>query len=162
MHWQIENKSSKELRVYLDTNIIFGFFKSMLQSMFKRRRLKRVWRLYFLAKNKKLQVFISTFTLIEVKESIRKWLNEENKNLSEDQVKGLMNYFEEIFDFKILESIELKNILEYSDLDAKDSIQVEIARANKLILVTEDKKLREVGTEFYQGILSFDELMKLL
>jgi predicted nucleic acid-binding protein len=158
----IETKSSKEMKVYLDTNIIFGFFKSMLQNIFEGRRLKKSWKLSILFRNKKLQIYLSTFTLVEVKESIREWLNENNENLSEEKLEGLISYFEEIFDFKILESIRLKNIFEYTGLDAKDSIQLEIARSNKLIFITEDKKLKEIGAEFYQRITNLSELVKLL
>jgi len=158
----IETKSSKEMKVYLDTNIIFGFFKSMLQNIFEGRRLKKSWRLYILSRNKKLQVYISTFTLVEIKESVREWLNEKNESISEEKLEGLISYFEEIFNFKILESIRLKNIFEYTGLDAKDSIQLEIARSNKLIFITEDKKLKEIGAEFYQRITNFSELVKLL
>jgi hypothetical protein len=72
----IETKNSKEMKVYLDTNIIFGFFKSMLQNIFEGRRLKKSCKLSILFRNKKLQIYLSTFTLVEVEESIREWLNE--------------------------------------------------------------------------------------
>jgi predicted nucleic acid-binding protein len=157
---------AKKLKVYLDTNMIFGFFKIMLEVIFERRRYREVRRLSALERSSELlEVYTSFFTLIEVIEQIRKWSQKKRKALTTAQIRALLSSFQEIFNIRIVSSVFItQRVLEYvlNNMEWEDAIQLEIARINGFTLVTEDIDLKRLGRRFYPKIINFNELIKRL
>ena len=152
----------EKLKIYLDTNMVYGLFKKMLQSLFEKKKFKIPKKIQTIhEKLDYLEPFTSFFTLIEVIEELRRWVQKKKKIFTNEEILGLIEFFKEDFEVEILRSIWItEKTIQYvlEGIEWKDAIQLEIARVNGYILVTDDDKLKKIGKKFYDKILDFNEL----
>ncbi len=155
---------TEKLKVYLDTNIIYGLFKRILQSIFEEKDFTIPYKIRIIHDNPdKIESFTSFFTLIEIIEELKKCAKKRKRTLTSEQIYGMITFFKENFHVEILRSIWItEKAVQYvlSGIEWKDAIQLEIARANDYTLVTDDKNLRKIGKKFYDSIMNFNELKR--
>lgn len=136
------------VKFYLDTNIIFGFFKNSSKNLPKNLILIKKFSKY-------VEIYTSFLTLSEI------ICNLNTLNLSYDRLKTIIKDF----GIKIIEKIEIdEDILIFNThkIDEKDGIHLLISKKKRLIMVTNDKMLIERGRSFYQKIISFEEFKHLM
>jgi predicted nucleic acid-binding protein len=152
----------EKLKIYLDTNIIYGFFKNLVKRIFTGKEFKIPRKIQVVQRNlMRIEPLTSFFTLIEVIEGLKKWAEKKKRTLTIEEIVSLIEFFKENFKVEILRSVWItERTIQYvlSGIEWKDAIQLEIARVNEYILVTDDVKLRKLGKGFYEKIMSFNEL----
>lgn len=133
------------MRFYLDTNVIFGFFKN-----FSSKNLILIKKF-----SKQAGIYTSFLTISEI------ICNLDQLKLSYDDVKSAIKSF----GIKIIERAEIdEDILLFNmyQIDEKDGIHLAISKKKRMIMVTNDKKLIERGRLFYSNIISFEEFKHLM
>lgn len=152
------------MKIYLDTNMVYGLFKRILQSIFEGKEFTVPWKIRIIHDDPdKIEPYTSFFTLIEIIEELKKWTKKRKRTLTPEQISGVINFFKENFHVEILRSIWVtEKAVQYvlSGMEWKDAIQLEIARVNDYTLVTDDKNLKNIGKNFYDRIINFDELRR--
>ncbi|MBI2583045.1 MAG: PIN domain-containing protein [Candidatus Aenigmarchaeota archaeon] len=125
-------------KVYLDTNIVYGFFQNIIRGKMDHPEIIK-----FLAERKDVEKYISTFTVAEIVENLLKEFP--YRSLKKDYIMSLVDTLRLTVDLKILqETIELSGELVdfvYECKDAKDSLHVLIAKKNDLFFITRDDKV---------------------
>src|SRR3989339_949283 len=128
----------KPKRVYLDTNIIYGFFKSIIKG---ENEVPEIIK--FLADRNDVEKFISTFTIAEIIENLLKEFS--YRNLKKEYIISLVDALRLTINLQtIQESIEFSSELidyTYECRDAKDSLHVLIAKKNDLYFITRDNDI---------------------
>ena len=148
-----------KVKVYLDTNVIFGFFKNFILG----KKLPLTWKVWFLSKNKnKIEVYTSTLAISEAVNEMVKLAERENVNVNERDVDDAVHTLADYCGLKILKDVRMDDIvlLALNKIDVKDCLHLEISRRNKMILITDDQQLKERGKYFYGKILGFYEFAK--
>jgi len=145
----------KKLRIYLDTNIIFGYFKAILGGR------KIPFMLTFIENNlDKIEPITSFFTMAEVAKSLK-----EETTLTTEEIKRLLRIFRKTSKIKIFEKViitgEVIN-LSLRGVSIPDSIQLSIAKNLTATFITQDKELLYKSSKIYKNILSFKQLVALL
>ncbi|MEM5799399.1 MAG: PIN domain-containing protein [Candidatus Aenigmatarchaeota archaeon] len=150
------------MKVYLDTNIVFGFFKRFLESKFMKKSFELPEKMIIVSKIE--NVYVSELVLSEVVSGIKEWCLKNKIKLNREEIEGLFEEFRENLNIKVLKKIEIKNLFElvYYGIDIKDGIHLEISKNKDMVFVTDDKKLYEVGKYFYDKIMNFNEFKKLV
>ncbi|MBU5688029.1 MAG: PIN domain-containing protein [Candidatus Aenigmarchaeota archaeon] len=150
------------MRVYLDTNIVFGFFKRFLESKFMKKQFRLPEKM--LIANKAKDVYISELVLSEVVSGMKKWCEKNEIKLSKNEIESLVQEFRKEFKIKILKKVEIKDLflLVNYGIDINDGIHLEISKNRDMVFVTDDKRLYEAGKYFYGKVLSFHEFRKLV
>jgi len=152
----------QKLQIYLDTNIIYGFFKSIAELVFKGRKYTENKRLKLIESSAdKIDAMTSFFTLVEVVERLKR----DYKEILPSQISSLIEFFRKTFCIKIIEEILLTDRVLFFVLHGmgwKDSIQLEIAKNGNFLLITEDKNLKTLGRKFYKSVYDFKGLLFLL
>jgi predicted nucleic acid-binding protein len=142
--------------------MIYGLFKRVIQTIFEKKKFKIPRKIQTIQDNLDyLEPFTSFFTLIEVIEELRRYVQEKKKMLTNKQIADLIEFFKENFEVEILRSVWVtEKAIQYvlEGIEWEDAIQLEIARVNDYVLVTDDEKLKKIGKKFYDKILDFDEL----
>lgn len=146
--------------------MIYGLFKGIIQLIFEEREFQIPKKIQLLHENlDKLVAYTSFFTLIEITEQLEKWSIRKKMGLDKTQIQKLLDFFKDNFRIKTLKSVNVTDrTLDYvlNKIEWKDAIQLEIARNNGLVLITDDDKLRERGRKFHSNILTFKELVNKL
>ena len=144
-----------KLKIYLDTNIIYGYFKHLAE-----RKKTTPFIITFIETNTdKLQAITSFFTLAEVVESLLK------RGLNRNMVLRFLRIFRRRCKIKMIEkTIITGETLKWTlrGVSVKDAIQLCIAKNLDAVFLTQDRRLIKIGRNFYQKILSFQELFSLL
>jgi len=151
-----------KLKIYLDTNMVYGLFKRMFQAVFKGREFRIPEKIRFMHRNSdKIEAYTSFFTLIEIAGELRSLSKRKKIKLNKAQIQSMFNFFTENFQVEILREIRITDkALEYflDGVQWKDAIQLDIARNNGFTLVTDDSDLQRIGKKHYPNILNFREL----
>jgi len=149
-----------KIKVYLDTNVIFGFFKNFI---FHKNFLP--WKIWFLKKNSEsIEVYTSFFAISEAVSEMVKIAEREKIKLNEEDVEVIVKKLIEFCNVKVLKDVEMDDIvlLALYKIDVKDCLHLEISRKNNMILITDDIELKERGRYFYDKIMSFYEFARMI
>ena len=145
----------KKLKIYLDTNIIYGYFKALIKGT------SPPFMLMFIRNNlDKIEPTTSFFTIAEVVKSLK-----EETTLTNEEIKGLMRLFKRTSKIKIFERVLITGEvigLSLEEVSLADSIQINIAKNINSIFITQDKGILRKGKKFYKNILNFKQFMTLL
>ena len=150
-----------KVKVYLDTNVIFGFFKNF----FIGKKLPFTWKVWFLSKNKnKIYACTSPLAISEAVSEMLKLAEKEGITISERDVEEAVHKLIEYCGLKILKDVRMDNLvlLTLHKIDVKDCLHLEISKRNNMVLITDDQDLKEKGKYFYSKILSFCEFAKMV
>ncbi|MBI5060989.1 MAG: hypothetical protein HZB67_01605 [Candidatus Aenigmarchaeota archaeon] len=160
----------KPTECYLDTSLLFGWFKHIIS---KKPKTSEPQIISFLKQHPEVKTFISSMTAAEIVERSRKDLAKQNLSLI--QIKKVVEKMQQILGFKIIDfyvatdgkeeikdiRLNARNIINLTFLgkDVKDAIHVEIARQNDLWWIARDDC---TGTmeEIYPKIMTAKKLMK--
>lgn len=150
------------MKIYLDTNIVFGFFKRFLENKFMNKPLILPEKMKIVSKAKK--VYVSELVFSEIVVETRKWCLENNIKINREHIEEMFEEFKNKFNIKVVRIIDLKDLndLVFHGIDLKDSIHLEISKNMNMIFVTDDKSLYEASKYFYGKVLSFNELRKMI
>lgn len=150
------------MKVYLDTNIVFGFFKNFLEHKYMFKPLNIPKKLRIIARLK--EVYISDLVVAEVIKGIKLWCRDNNIRINREEIEKMIDDFKRRFKIKTLKSFKLKNLADFAlyGIDLNDGIHLEISKNKNMIFVTDDKKLYEASRYFYEKVLSFTDLEYLL
>ncbi len=148
------------MKVYLDTNAIFGFFKNYLVS----KKYFMPWKIWFLKKHaNKIDAYTSNLAISEAIAELTKFFERQKIQMKEEDVFRGINTFIKESGIKILNNFEVsEDIIVFSahKIDVKDGLHLEISKRNNMVLVTDDQELKEKGKYFYSKIMSFYEFAK--
>ena len=127
----------KQVEVYLDTNILYSYFKKKIEEKIRGNNGKKIKLFPF--ENSRIVLMSSFFTLAELVEVLKREINLSKKSIEdfiENEIKEL--------EIKFLDKARIDdNFLRWNlnGLDLKDAIHLSIARENNLILLTNDLNL---------------------
>ncbi len=151
---------TKKLKVYLDTNFIYDWFKRKAEEIKENKEFFETGKLIYLKRNSNfIEAFSSFFTLIEVTNRLK-----EDFRLTTETIVRLLSFFEEQYPVEILENVKLdKDTLEWflKGIQWKDAIQLNIAKNENLFLITEDVYLMKFSRKkFYDNVTNFKGLQR--
>lgn len=138
-------KGEKEMKVYLDTNILYSYLKKKIEERISGngKEIK-----FILFNNAQIIPVSSFFTLIELVNVLKREMN-----LSKKSIENFVKDEVESMRIKLIEKAKIdENVLKWclNGLDFKDAIHLSIVKENNLTLLTNDLKLtqfaRLVGT----------------
>ena len=148
-----------KVRVYLDTNVIFGFFKNFILG----KKLSLTWKVWFLSRNKnKIEVYTSSLAISEAVSEMMRLAEREGIKVKEMDVEVIVHKLVDYCGLKILKDVRMDDLVLFTlnKIDVKDCLHLEISKRNNMILITDDQQLKERGKYFYSKILSFYEFTK--
>ena len=128
----------KQVEVYLDTNILYSYFKKKIEQKISNN--DKEIKLTFL-NNARIIPVSSFFTLIELVNVLKREMN-----LSKKSIEDFVNGEVESMRIRLIEKTKIdENVLKWcSDgLDFKDAIHLSIVKENDLTLITNDLKLKQ-------------------
>ena len=144
-------------KIYLDTNLIIGFFKNII----KKKKYKEDPKfIRFLSDKNEIQKFISIFTVAEVIQVLRKEFG--SHDLSKRYILDLIDTLRGTVGLNIIENVELtSDIIHYTYLcdDLKDAVHVSIAQINDIWFVTRDDDAGKTK-ELYNKVISERKFIK--
>ena len=149
-----------KVKVYLDTNIIFGLFKNFIL-----RKNFIPWKIWFLRNNSnRIEAYTSSLAISEAVSEIVKIAEKEKIKVNEKDVDGIVKRLVEYCGVKILSKVEMSDLVLFTvhKIDVKDSLHLEISKRNNMILITDDVELKERGRYFYSKIMGFYEFVKMV
>ncbi|MFH8092360.1 MAG: PIN domain-containing protein [Candidatus Aenigmatarchaeota archaeon] len=150
------------MKIYLDTNILFGYFKRILESKYKLKPFEIPEKINIIKNAKEL--YISDFVLAELIIEIKNWCNANNVNIGEKEIENLIEEFKETYNVRVIKNFKIKHFLEliYLGVDLKDSIHLEISRNKNMVFLTDDKELYEISKHLYGKVLNFYEFKRIM
>ena len=150
---------TKKLKVYLDTNFIYDWFKRKAEEIKENRDFYETGKLAYLKENSSfIEAYSSFFTLIEVANRLR-----EDFQLTKEAIIRLLALFEELYPVEILEEVRLdKETLKWflEGIQWKDCIQLDISKNENCIFVTDDNSLIRKVRKSYRKITNFKGLQR--
>lgn len=151
----------KKLRIYLDTNVIYGYFKRRIEEQkFGKTYIEPEAMKFLKEKSNLIQSFTSFFTMLEVADNLTKDLI-----LTQSEIMNFIRSFRMIYPIKILEQVKidgesLKWFLHGMEL--KDTIQLNIAKNLGALFISDDKKLISLAKKFHKNSFTFQELKRII
>jgi len=161
-----KNSASSKItmKLYLDTNIILGWFKRIMQKERKGREFEIPSLLKFLSSHSELELIVSDITRVEI---FRYLISEWGCNL--ESCRKAWDYFIESFEIEVIKAEinfeELEEICLAVPTRKKTLINLlhlQIAKRYKFWFLTGEKELKEKYSNYYDGILTYKELRRLL
>lgn len=147
-------------KLYLDTNIVERYFKKAILTRRRKKKFKIPF-IFQLLQNRKVQLFISTFTLAEVFEHLWKIYRATPK----ETAKLTQKFLHEFNVSLILDFFISSNILRWirkRKLEAKDVIHLSISISHNLTILSADENFFERGKAIYGDIILDRTLIKRL
>jgi len=155
------------MKLYLDTNVILGWFKRIMQSKRKSEEFKLPSVIKFLTQESRIELIVSNLTKTEIFRYLKSDWNSEEKFSKE-----IWETFLRSFNLKYIEAeIDAKSIEELSELCLKintkkrtltNLLHLEVARRYNLTFLTGEKKLKEKYSKYYSNIITYKELRQKL
>lgn len=152
------------MRIYLDTNMVWGWFKRAIESRRKGIPLKIPSIMRFVASRNELELFTSIITKIEIFRFLKSEWNCSEKE-SEEIWESFIDLFRvSYFDVKEVDFNELLRIV--SEISTKKKtlvnlIHLQIAKRNGFRFLTGEEKLKKKYEKYYDNILTYKDLRKL-
>ena len=149
------------IRIYLDANILYGFFKSLIESWKEKRRHVLPEVIKFFSERNDLYVYTSVLTKCEIFRRLRL-----DYDISPEDLDRMWNSLEILLKTKMIEWIYLDNqIVEFVKKckfrsRINNVIHLWLCYKLSLTFVSGDEKICEDGKKVYSGILSYLELRK--
>jgi predicted nucleic acid-binding protein len=146
----------KKQKIYLDTNIIYGYFRKRVEETINRRKFKKPFILEKISKAD-YEFITSFFTMVEVSRNLRR-----DFNLDSRSIVDLLRLFTREYSVKVVQKVSITGELllwHLKEIDLADAIQLNIAKNSKSIFLTNDKRLIKDARKFYPWVVSFSELL---
>ncbi len=153
-----------KIHIYIDANMIYGFFKKMLVCTRRNQDFEIPRVIEFLRNNlDRLEIYISPLTKAEIIRRLRtEW------NCSKGEADRIWTAFESELMVNYIENATISNdIVELANLTRfkkriNNLIHVVIAKEYNLIFLTGDKEILGKAKEFYPDIISYHDLRAML
>lgn len=152
------------MKLYLDTSIIWGWFKRMMENLRKKKPFRIPLILNFIKSRPELELMTSVVTQIEIFRFLRSEWNCDKRFSLE-----LWNTFSDFFNITNIDvkEIDFKKLMKISlEVPTKKKTLVnlehlEISKKNGFYFLTGEEKLKEKYKKYYDNILTYKELRKL-
>ncbi len=160
----------KPNRVYLDTNLVYNWFK--LHFTKRRKQADEEEIIKFLAGHREIECFISAFTVAEIAANLR---NEFKDRITLEQIKYLVQVLQDTINCQIIKFDKFKDMknqdregilispeiikFAFGCLDASDAIHVDIAKSSDLCFVTRDENVTRVKV-VYENVMGEKKFRK--
>ncbi len=144
-------------RIYLDTNLIYGWFKNQLNP---KKHPKPEFIEFLCGRCKGVEKFISIYSIAELLVNLKK--DFQDRGLSEDKISPFFEILKDHIGLKIIIEAKLTNsIVTFADLcnDHNDAVHIEIAKNENLTFVTRDEDIGKVG-KVYKPVMCMSKFMK--
>ena len=152
------------MKLYLDTNIILGWFKRMMQKERKGREFEIPSLLKFLSSRSELELIVSEITRIEI---FRYLISEWGCNLK--YCKKAWDYLIESFGIEVINAEINFEKLEEICLTVPtrkktlvNLLHLQVAKNYRFWFLTGEKELKEKYIRYYDRILTYKELRQKL
>lgn len=152
------------MKLYLDTNIILGWFKRMMQKERKGRKFEIPSLLKFLSSRPELELMLSEITRIEI---FRYLISEWACDL--EFCRKAWNYFMESFEIESIKAeINFKEVEEIClNVPTKKKtlvnlLHLQVAEGYGIWFLTGEKRLKKRYSNYYKKILTYEELRRKL
>lgn len=147
--------------IYLDTNIIYGYFKRRIEEQkFRKNYIEPEAMKFLKEKGNLVQLFTSFFTMLEIADNLKK-----NFALTKLEIMNSIRNFRVMYPIKILEQVKMNGEslkwLLYG-MELKDAIQLNIAKNLGALFVSCDKNLINLAKKFYKNSFTFQELKRII
>lgn len=154
-------------RVYLDTNIVLGWFKSKMRSIRKGVELKTPRSLSIILGQQKYDPVVSILVRAEIFRYLKsEWNGTENEiEYRWNEFKSKFNIIELTNETLTVNLVDISNICKKVFLGKKTIIDinhVQFAKNENLIFLTNDKKLKKRLLWYYQKIINFNDFYKAI
>ncbi|MBL7169873.1 MAG: hypothetical protein ISS48_02545 [Candidatus Aenigmarchaeota archaeon] len=149
------------MKVYLDANIVYGFFRSLVKSWEEKRKHEIPPVINFFISTRKLSIFSSVLTRCEIARRLRL-----DYGLEDRDIKRMWKYLEKLLRIKMIKEIDIDDV--FVDFVEKNSfrsrinnvIHLFVCKNLDLTFVTGDKKIIEDGRKVYSKIMSYNDVRK--
>ena len=149
------------MKIYLDTNIIFGFFNKWILAKRKGTDFKEPEIIRFLKETKEIELFVSPLVKAEIGRRLRSEFS-----ATESEANEVWTLFLETLMIKELETAQIND--EIAEIAFKIPFRKRISNLMHLIIckqydiwfLTGDKEILTKGKKFYNKIISYVELRK--
>jgi len=158
------------MKLYLDTDIIYGFFKEVVKSWKEHRKIVLPSLIEFLKlKEKELTFFVSELVYFEIIKRIKF-----DYELSEKEIEILIRQFERTLNIRTVPKSSWFNEMIFEDIfelikketfkmGLADILHAYIANQNKLTFFTGDNEaLNEDAEKICEGVINYPQLRKRL
>lgn len=149
------------IRIYLDANILYGFFKSLIESWQEKQRHILPDVIKFFVNHSQLIIYTSVLTKSEIFRRLKL-----EYNISEKDLERMWTSLEKLLKINLIEEIVIDDQLaEFSQRvrfrsKINNIIHLWLCYKLSLIFVTGDEKICEDGKKVYSDIMSYSELRK--
>lgn len=148
-------------RIYVDTNMIFGFFRNLLLEKRKGQEFTEPSVLKFIKENE-FELFTSILTKAEIARRLRtEW------GSTKEEVKELWASLEAYLKFEIIQTVTIDAQITEITLEVpfknrvSNIIHLLIAKEYDLWFLSGDKEIIEKGRKFYEKVISYHDLRKI-
>ena len=150
--------------VYLDTNMIHGWFRNFMANLKRNEPLEIPDILQFIKSRKELKLLTTTLTQIEIFRYLKAEWDRDGKSCNE-----IWDTFVNSFDITVIsvKQIDLDDLLTLvSKIATKKKtlvnlMHLQIAKNNSLWFLTGEENLKEKYKEYHDKVLTYGDLRKL-
>ena len=155
------------MKLYLDTNIIIGWFKRMMQSTRNGDEFTVPSVMQFLGSQDDMELFVSNLTKTEVYRYLKSEWNA-SPNHSEDIWRTFIKSFEIEYIETAIPAASINNLLSLCQKThtkkntLTNLLHLEIASNYKLQFLTGEKDLKDRYDQHYKNVITYSELRQKL
>jgi len=149
------------MRIYLDANILYGFFKSLIKSWQESQRHMLPDVIKFFVNHSQLIIYTSVLTKSEIFRILKL-----EYNISEKDLERMWASLEKLLKMNLIEEIVIDDqLVEFTQRNRFRSkinniIHLWLCYKLSLVFVSGDEKICEDGKKVYSDIMSYSELRK--
>lgn len=152
------------MKLYLDTNIILGWFKRVMENLRKGKKFEIPSVIEFLSSRKEFELIVSNLSEAEILRYLTSEWNSElelSKKIWKDFMDGFkIEYIEAEVDLN--ELIEICSKIPTKKKTMTNLLHLQIAKRYGYLFLTGEKMLKEKYGSYYQNIMTYKELRQKL
>jgi hypothetical protein len=149
------------MRIYLDANILYGFFKNLIKSWQEKQKYTLPDVIKFFVDHQELIIYTSILTKSEIFRRLKL-----EYNISEKDLERMWMSLERLLKIRLIEEVvidsQLIEFIKKCKFRSKINNIIHLWLCYKLSLtfVTGDEKIYEDGKKIYSNIMNYSELRK--
>lgn len=149
---------------YLDTNMIHSWFRNFMTSLKRNEPLEIPDILQFITSRRELKLLTTTLTQIEIFRYLKAEWDRDEKSCNEIWDTFVNSFNITVISVKQIELDELLILVSKVATKKKTLVNLmhlQIAKTNGLWFLTGEEELKEKYKEYYDKVLTYDDLRKL-
>jgi hypothetical protein len=151
------------MQAYLDANILFGFFKNLIESSRHGRKNELPDVIKFFRKHENIKIYASVLTKGEIFRILK-----ENYELSATDLDRMWNSLEKLLKIRMIEQVDIDNqlvdLVRRHRFRSKINNVIHLWVCSKLSLtfISGDNDICEDGKRVYPEVMSYPDLRKII